>query len=147
METKVSNFFLTDEINSMYGGMMVALPPEEWQVFQTMSLPKFAAQLRHWASTADLDNYPKHPRGPNKPKSKRPDAQFHHVATAKLLEQQPRKRARVGLVIDNECIGRLRHVRSNRRNRVSISSHLAPRLLYRANRLDQSFVPSSFSIF
>src|SRR5258708_5095250 len=87
-EPKVSNFFLTDEINSMYGGMMVALPPEEWQVFQTMSLPKFAAQLRHWASTADLDNYPKHPRGPNKPNSKRPNAQFQHVATAKLLEQQ-----------------------------------------------------------
>jgi hypothetical protein len=87
METKVSNFFLTDEINSMYGGMMVALPPEEWRVFQTMSLAKFAAQLRHWASTADLDNYPKHPRGPKKPKPKRPNAQFQHVATVKLLEQ------------------------------------------------------------
>src|SRR4029077_20714507 len=40
METKVSNFFLTDEINSNYGGMMVAFPPEEWTEFQTMSPAK-----------------------------------------------------------------------------------------------------------
>jgi IS4 transposase len=64
METKVSNFFLTDEINTNYGGMMVAFPPEEWTEFQTMSPAKLARQLHRWAKTADLENYPTHPRGP-----------------------------------------------------------------------------------
>jgi IS4 transposase len=87
METKVSNFFLTDEINTNYGGMMVAFPPEEWIEFQTMSPARLARQLHTWAKTADLENYPKHPRGPKKPKLKRPNAKFQHVSTAKLLSQ------------------------------------------------------------
>ena len=94
LETKVSNFYLTDEINSTYHGMMVALPPEEWTGFQTMSLKDFAVQLRHWARGADLENYPKHPRGPKKPKPKRANAQFQHVATARLLEEHQEKKRR-----------------------------------------------------
>jgi Transposase DDE domain len=88
METKVSNFFLTDEISGTYRGMMIALPPKEWEVFQTMSKAKLAAQLCQWARGADLGSYPKHPRGPKKPKNQRPNAQFQHVSTAKLLEKQ-----------------------------------------------------------
>jgi len=88
LETKVSNFFLTDEINSMYGGMMVALPAEEWNVFQAMRPIDLAKQLCRWAGAANLQNYPKHVSGPTKPKPKRPNAQFQHVATAKLLERK-----------------------------------------------------------
>jgi hypothetical protein len=92
LETKVSNFFLTDEINTVYGGMMVALPPSEWSVFQSMTAEEFASQLRRWAKRIDLAKYPKHLRGPKKPRKKRPNAQFRHVATAKLLlEQRPAK--------------------------------------------------------
>ena len=87
METRVSNYFLTDEISGFYKGMMVALPPQEWEVFQTMPPAVLAAHLRRWARTADLENYPKHPRGPKKPKPRRPNAQFEHVATAKLLTE------------------------------------------------------------
>jgi hypothetical protein len=88
LETEVSNFFLTDEINTVYGGMMVALPQEEWSVFQSMTVEEFASQLHRWAKRIDLAKYPKHPRGPKKPKKKRPNAQFRHVATAKLLLEQ-----------------------------------------------------------
>ena len=88
LATKVSNFFITDEISGTYRGMMIALPPENWVVFQTMSLAAFVAQLRRWARAADLDNYPKHPRGPKKPKRKLANAQFQHVSTAKLLIEQ-----------------------------------------------------------
>jgi hypothetical protein len=95
LETKVSNFFLTDEINSIYGGMMVALPPEEWCVFQEMRLKDLAERLRCWARSADLENYPKHPRGPKKPKPKPANAQFQHVATAKLLEPHRFPKGRV----------------------------------------------------
>lgn len=87
MEMKVSNYFLTDEISGFYKGMMVAVPPPEWEVFQTMPSGRLAAYLRRWARTADLENYPKHPRGPKKPKPRRPNAQFKHVATAKLLAE------------------------------------------------------------
>lgn len=94
LETRVSNFFLTNEIQQIYGGMMVALPPEEWRCFQTMPVADLARHLRRWAKAADLTKYPKQPRGPKKPKPKRPNAQFQHVSTAKLLaeKKQPIKR-------------------------------------------------------
>lgn len=92
MEEKVSNFFITDEINANYSGMMVAFPPEEWSEFQSISPARLARQLHRWAKTAELENYPKHPRGPKKPKPKTPNAKFQHVSTAKLLAQaKPRK--------------------------------------------------------
>lgn len=94
MEKQVSNFFLTDEINTVYAGMMIALPPENWTVFQSMSPKAFAARLLRWARTADLANYPKHPRGPKKPKKKRAKAQFQHVATAKLLEEAKQRKSK-----------------------------------------------------
>lgn len=94
VETRVSNFFLTGEIQQIYGGMMVALPPQEWQCFQTMPVADLAKRLRRWAKAADLTKYPKQPRGPKKPKPKRPNAKFQHVSTAKLLaaQKQPTKR-------------------------------------------------------
>ncbi|MDZ7617424.1 MAG: transposase, partial [Patescibacteria group bacterium] len=94
MEKQVSNFFLTDEINTVYAGMMIALPPENWTVFQSMSPKALAAQLLRWARTADLANYPKHPRGPKKLKKKRANAQFQHVATAKLLEEDKQRKSK-----------------------------------------------------
>jgi hypothetical protein len=87
MEMKVSNYFLTDEISGVYKGMMIALPPQEWEIFQTMRPARLATYLRRWARTADLENYPKHPRGPKRAKPRRPNAQFKHVATAKLLDE------------------------------------------------------------
>lgn len=92
METKVSNYFLTDEISGVYKGMMIALPPKEWVIFQNMSPVRLASCLRRWAGKADLENYPKHPRGPKKPKPARPNAQFKHVATAKLLAEAKTQR-------------------------------------------------------
>ena len=88
IKTEVSNYFLTDEINGNYRGMMIALPPEEWESFQTLTSIALAAQLTRWARKADLGRYPKNPRGPKKPVQKRPNAQFQHVSTWKLLEER-----------------------------------------------------------
>jgi hypothetical protein len=88
VEKEVSNFYLTNEIQSVYGGMMVALPPMKWKQFQTMSVTDLAKQLLCWTRAADLSRYPKHPRGPKKPKRKPPNAQFRHVATSELLEKK-----------------------------------------------------------
>jgi hypothetical protein len=72
--------------------MMVALPPQEWEMFQTMKPAQLASCLRRWARTADLENYPKHPRGPKKPMPRRPNAKFKHVATAKLIADAETRR-------------------------------------------------------
>jgi hypothetical protein len=88
METEVSNFFLTNEVNTVHGGMMIALPPETWEIFQTMSSADLAACLRRWAQAADLEKYPKQRHGPKKPKPICPSAQFQHVSTAKLLAEK-----------------------------------------------------------
>jgi hypothetical protein len=87
METEVSNYFLTDEISGVYKGMMIALPPKNWEIFQEMSPRQLTSCLRRWASTADLASYPKQPSAPKKPKATRPNAQFKHVATAELLDE------------------------------------------------------------
>ena len=92
MEAEVSNYFLTDEISGVYQGMMIALPAEDWEIFQTMSAAGLTGHLRRWARTADLKHYPKHPRGPKKPKTRRPNAQFKHVATAELLSEAKKQR-------------------------------------------------------
>jgi len=92
LKNKVSDYFLTDEINGHYRGMMVPLPPAKWEVFQTMTTKAMAAQLKRWARCVDLENYPKHPRGPKKPQRNRPNAQFQHVSTWKLLEERRQKK-------------------------------------------------------
>jgi hypothetical protein len=88
VEKTVSNFFLTNEIHSMYGGMMVALPPEKWRVFQSMRPADLAKRLCRWARAANLENYPKRSCSSKKSKQKRPTAKFRHVATARLLEEK-----------------------------------------------------------
>lgn len=91
VEQGVSNFFLTNEISTIYGGMMIAVPPEEWETFQSMSLRSLAKFLLRLAASADLRKYPKSPRGPKKPRPPRPNAQFKHVSTAKLLDEEKAK--------------------------------------------------------
>jgi hypothetical protein len=96
MEQEVSNYYLTSEIQSMYGGMIVALPPIQWNSFQTLSPAALAKQLLSWARAADLHRYQKQSRAPKPPKRKLPNAQARHVATSRLLEnhrlQNQRKR-------------------------------------------------------
>ncbi len=86
-QTEVSNYFLTNEVRNVYAGMMIALPPETWTIFQKMSSVDLAAHLIQWASAANLARYPKQRHGPRKPKQPCPNAQFQHVSTAKLLEE------------------------------------------------------------
>jgi hypothetical protein len=81
----VSNYCLTEEISAVHRGMMIALPPATWEPLQALSSAALAAQLTAWARSIDLTKYRKHPRGPKKPKRKRPNAQFRHVASARLL--------------------------------------------------------------
>jgi len=42
----LSDFYLVDEIQGTYRGMMIAIPPQQWQPFQTCSLPQMAKWLQ-----------------------------------------------------------------------------------------------------
>jgi len=99
VEKKLSNFYLTEEISGVYRGMMIALPPEKWAVYQTMSQAQLGKQLRRWAAGIDMGNYRKHPRGPKKPRPNRPNAKFQHVSTKKLLDEKRLPRKRKQLVV------------------------------------------------
>jgi IS4 transposase len=86
IEREVSSYYLAQELAKVYSGMAIALPPEEWQEYASMTPPELARQLRQWAQQAPLWRYQKHPRGPKKPRPKRRSgAKISHVATARLL--------------------------------------------------------------
>ncbi len=54
VEKEVSNFYLTNEIHSVYGGMMVMLPPEEWTQFQTLIFTQLTKQLLCWIQARSI---------------------------------------------------------------------------------------------
>jgi len=86
VENDLSRYFMSGEIGQVYRGMMVALPPEEWCIFQSMSLDDYVAFLKRLASNVDFDRYPKSHRGPKKAKPKRKyDPEHPHVSVAKIL--------------------------------------------------------------
>ena len=72
-----------------YQGMLVALPPEEWQPLVTLTDAAFAQWLLNLAHRVNLKRYPKHRRGPKKPPPKRTRfAKAKHIATARLLAEE-----------------------------------------------------------
>ncbi|MEL6231132.1 MAG: transposase [Cyanobacteria bacterium J06627_3] len=89
-EETVSDFYVVDELQGVYRGMMIAIPPEHWQSFQELSLIAMAAQLKALANQVNLKQFRKQPRKP-KTKKKKPlvrDPKKPHVATARLLSDQ-----------------------------------------------------------
>ena len=83
---ELSGNLLSYELQTTYEGMMVAIPPEEWLAFGTMSLTAFVNVLKMLAKQVDVTRYRKHKRGPKKPPP--PHEKYHnggHVSTAKIL--------------------------------------------------------------
>jgi hypothetical protein len=91
LKEDVSNYQLSNEIRGIFRGMMVALPAQEWEQFQTMTVPKLSNILLQLASRIRLAQFQKFPRGPKKPQPKKKSAQFQHVSTAKLLAAARKK--------------------------------------------------------
>lgn len=87
----LSNFYMADEIKSVYRGMMIAIPPDRWEQFQTMPRAKFCQLLIQIAKRIDWSVLQKSHRGPKKPKAKLPSAKGKHVSTAKLLAAKKEK--------------------------------------------------------
>ena len=83
---ELSTDALSCELQGTYEGMMVAIPPEEWVPFGTLSLSEFVKTLQSLARRVDVVRSRKHRRGPKKPPPKR--GQYHnggHASTAKIL--------------------------------------------------------------
>jgi hypothetical protein len=86
---QLSAYYLVLEIRQTYAGMMVAIPPAHWQVFNDLSAAEMAQVLKDVASHVALRRYRKTPRGPKKPPPKRRlYKNGEHVATAKVLAEQ-----------------------------------------------------------
>lgn len=86
IEAGLSDFYLVDEIQGTYRGMMIAIEPAYWQIFATYSQAQLAELLQHLAANVHLKSFLKQPRAP---KQKKPplivDAKHRHVSTARLL--------------------------------------------------------------
>lgn len=83
---ELSRFHLGHELERVRGGLEVAVEPEAWAVFATLSLAAMATWLRETAAKADLRRYKKASRGPKKPPVKRHNDPAHPtVSTARLL--------------------------------------------------------------
>lgn len=89
IDAGISSYYLADEIRRVYDGMMIAIPPQQWQPLGGLELEQTATLLKELAAQMDLAKYQSHPRGKKqkKPKAK-PQKNKPHVSTARLLAQE-----------------------------------------------------------
>ena len=89
VENEISGYYLADEISATYRGMLIAIPEENWLVFQTMTPQKLVSLMKKLAENVKLSQFRKHPRGPKKPKPKRIALKNKpHVSTARILAER-----------------------------------------------------------
>lgn len=92
VETEISSYYLADEIKGVYRGMMIAIPPQEWRVFQNITFIELSQILKHLAGLVKLRAFRRHPRGLKKAQPKRTYLKNKpHVSTAKILAQRTQK--------------------------------------------------------
>ena len=70
IEAGLSDFYLVEEVQGTFRGMMIALPPPLWQPWADLSVTDFADTLKQWADNVNLKRFASSPRGPKKPKTK-----------------------------------------------------------------------------
>jgi hypothetical protein len=88
---KLSDYYLAQEVEGTYRGMMIALPPPDWQDFGSMSLSQLSSLLQEWARQVNLTAFTSTPRKPQQKKPKPPyDPNHPHVSTARLLAAKPK---------------------------------------------------------
>jgi len=91
VENEVSLYQVTEEIRRTHAGMMIAIVPQEWLFFRSMSAVELANHLRELARHVALPKYKKAPTRAKKPTRPRlHDPQQPHVSTAKVLAERRR---------------------------------------------------------
>lgn len=90
----MSNHSMAEEIRRTYPGMMIAVPPEEWEAHRCVTPRALATQLRKVAARINPKRHRKSQRGPKKaPTKKRPFRNGHTLSTQRLLKRENPKRA------------------------------------------------------
>jgi IS4 transposase len=86
--SRLSLYYVTNEITEHYAGMMIAVPASGWVTYDRLSPRQLARQLRRLAAKVEPSRLSTHPRAP-KPKKKKEYVPGHvarrHVATARVL--------------------------------------------------------------
>jgi len=87
---ELSGYYLAEEIAATYGGMMIAIEPDEWTgAFSKLTTHDMAGLLIAIAGNIDAHRFRKRTRGPKKPQPPRHGGYPHkHVSTARLLAQR-----------------------------------------------------------
>lgn len=86
IEAKVSDHLLAAEVAAVFEGMDIAMPESTWTEFQTMTTNELAQTLLGLAKRVNLSQFPKHKRGPKKPRPPRKSGTGStHISTARLL--------------------------------------------------------------
>jgi hypothetical protein len=92
IQNEVSSYYLADEIKGTYRGMMIAIPLQEWSVFQNFTFTELSQILKHLAGKVSLRAFRRHPPGPKKAQPKRTYLKNKpHISTAKILAQRTQK--------------------------------------------------------
>lgn len=94
----VSGYYMVNEMAHVAESLETLVEPEDWAVFQTLTLAAMATWLIETAGRVQLRKYRKHPRGPKKPPVKREhDPKRPHVSVARVLAQRKKdKKAKAG---------------------------------------------------
>ena len=71
IEAALSDFYVVDELQGTYRGMMIAIPPTEWHIFREMALPDLATLLTDWAAQVDLRRFLKQPKKKRRKRKRR----------------------------------------------------------------------------
>jgi IS4 transposase len=89
VEQNVSGYYVANEIEGVYQGMMIVIEDKHWVVFRDMPPGDLVRLLKKLAGNVKLSKYQKHPRGPKKPKPKRIAMKNKtHVSTARILAER-----------------------------------------------------------
>lgn len=87
----LSHYYLAMEISEATDGMLIALPPPQWECFADMPPAEFAAHMHNVAAKMDLRIYRKSIRGPKKPKpQKKHRKRAVHLSSQKILAKRAR---------------------------------------------------------
>lgn len=88
IDAGLSDYYMVNDIQGTYKGMVIAIAPEHWSVFVDFELEQFACVLQDLASRVRLKSFLKHTRASKKKKDPpKYDPKHPHVSTAKLLSQ------------------------------------------------------------
>lgn len=92
IKNEVSGYYLAGEISRTHEGMTVVVNPEEWEIFEKMTLQMFVITLLELTKNVQLEKYKKHRRGPKKKFPARISSKKEpHVSTFRLLREAKKK--------------------------------------------------------